>query len=232
MAIYRKPTARSPRPETAADEEDTFVAATLHAANWARRNTTVLVLGLVVVVVSVASLLYYRSYRSALRSDAAARLESLQQRIGAAGQDGVRGDLELFLERYGSTPAAGEARITLAQVLAEAGEHEAAAQVLEPIAGDARAPLGAQAAALLAALFEDMGNVQGAEALYMRLADDAQLGFQARDALAAAARLRAARDDHAGALELYDRLLESPGDLGPDRSLMEMRRAEVAATLR
>ncbi len=232
MTIYRKPTGRSPKPNTPATDEDAFVTTTLQATNWARQNATVLVLGLVVVVVSVASLLYYRGYRSDLRTDAAARIEMLQQRIDIGAQEGVREDLQVFLQRYGDTPASDEARIALAQLLVEEGNAEGAAETLEPMARNVERPLGAQAATLLASLFEDMGNMQGAETLYLRLAEDAQLGFQSRDALAAAARLRSARGDQAGALELYDRLLESPDGLGPNRSLIELRRAEVAATLR
>ena len=91
-------------------------------------------------------------------------------------------------------------------------------------------PLGAQAATLLASFFEDMGKMPGAETLYLRLAEDAQLGFQSRGALAAA-RLRQTRWDHPGALELYDRLLESPHSLRPNRSLIKLRRAEAATTL-
>ena len=232
MAAYRKPTARSPKPEPSATDDDAFVATTLQVTNWARRNTTALVLGLVVVAVAVASLLYYRGHQQGLRAAAAARLEALQQRIDAGDQDGIHNDLEVFLQRYDGTPAAGEARITLAEILVEGGDREAAADLLESMAGNVAEPLGAQAAALLAALLEDMGNAQGAETLYLRLAEDARLDFQVRDALAAAARLRQARGDHAAALDLYNRLLESPTDLGPNRSLMELRRAEAAAALR
>ncbi len=233
MAIYRKPATHRNEPEpSVATDEDAFVSATVRATDWARRNRTLLGLLLVVVAVSVVSLVYYASYRQTLRADAAVQLESLQQRIDAGQQDGVRADLEVFLERYGSTQFAGEARLALAQALVSEGESDAAAQVLEPIARDVGRPLGAQAAAQLAGVFEDLGNQQGAEALYMRLADRDDLGFHARDALASAARMRQARGDHAGALALYDRLLESPEDLGPTASLIELRRAEAAAAIR
>lgn len=233
MAIYRKPATRPTKPSTPVSaEEDAFVAATVRATNWAKRNTTLLVLLLVVVGAAVVSLVYYSNYREALQAQAAAQLESLQQRIDVGQQDGVRADLEVFLERYGNTSLAGEARLALAQALVGEGDPGAAAQVLEPMAGDVSRPLGAQAAALLAPVFEDLGNHQGAEALYLRLADRGDLGFHANEALLAAARLRQARGDHEGALALYDRLLESPEELGPNASLVELRRAEAAAALR
>lgn len=233
MAIYRKPAAHAPKSAVAvADEEDTFVAATLRASQWMRRNTKAVVLLLAVVVVSVVSILYYGNHRRALRADAATQLESLQQRLDVGQTDGVQSDLGVFLDRYGDTPHGAEARIALAQVLTDAGELESVAELLEPMARDVGDPLGAQAAAFLAAIFEDVGNAEGAEALYMRLADQAELDFHVREGLAAAARMRQARGDHEGALDLYDRLLESPGDLGPDLALTELRRSEAASALR
>lgn len=232
MAMYRKPAAHAPKPSSAAaDEEDAFVAATLRASQWTRRNNKAVVLLLGIVAASVVAAIYYANHRRALRADAASQLEILQQRIDAGQLDGVQNDLDVFLDRYGGTPQAPEARIALAQALVDAGELESAAERLEPMARDVADPLGAQAAAFLAAVFEDMGNATGAEALYMRLADQAELDFHVREGLAAAARMRQARGDHAGALALYDRLLESP-DLGPDLALMELRRSEAASALR
>ena len=85
---------------------------------------------------------------------------------------------------------------------------------------------------MLAAIAEDMGDFQVAEGLYERLADGARLGFQRRDALASAARLRRAQGDPAGALAHYDRLLAEMDETDPARGLVEMRRAEVAAAVR
>ena len=122
-------------------------------------------------------------------------------RLDAGDQEGVQADLQVYLERFGSTSAAGEARLTLGQVTADLGDLDAAVEVLEPIAGDVGSPLGAQAAALLAAISEDAGNLQAAEGLYERLADRARLSFLVRDALADEARLRAAQGDHEAAVD-------------------------------
>ena len=152
-------------------------------------------------------------------------------RLDAGDQTGVQADLQVYLERFGSTSSAGEARLTLGQVTADLGDLDAAVEVLEPIAGDVGSPLGAQAAALLAAISEDAGNLQAAEGLYERLADRARLSFLVRDALADEARLRAAQGDHEAAVDLYDRLLEEMDEGDPDRGVVEMRRAEAAAAL-
>lgn len=228
MTKYRKPGAPSRKSASPVDQEDAFVAKTLEASQWAQRNRPIITLALVIVGLGVAGFVYYGRYQDTLNAGAATQLEQIQQRLDVGDQSGVQADLQLFLERFGGTPFADEARIALAQVSAELGDPTVAVDVLAPLARDVGSPLGAQAAALLAAVYEDTGNREAAEGLYLRLADDARLGFQVRDALAAAARLRRESGDAVGAVELYDRLLEEMEEADPDRSLVEMRRAEVA----
>ncbi|MCY3942901.1 MAG: hypothetical protein OXG18_03960, partial [Gemmatimonadetes bacterium] len=141
----------------------------------------------------------------------------------------LRPDLELYVERFAGTRVVDEARISLAQVNVELGEMAAAAEALRPLARRIEEPLGSQAAAMLAAITEDLGDLRVAEELYRRLADEALLEFQVREALANAARLRRAQGDDSGAMELYDRMLSQMADDDPDRGVVEMRRAEVAA---
>lgn len=231
MTKYRKPGSRPSRPVNPAEQEDAFVARTLEVSNWAQRNRPTLTAGVILVALGIVALVYYARYREDLGETAAARLEDLQLRLEAGDQAGVQADLQVYLERFGSTSSAGEARLTLGQVTADLGDLPGAVEVLEPIAGDVGNPLGAQAAALLAAISEDAGNLQMAEGLYERLAERARLGFVARDALADEARLRASQGDYDAALVLYDRLLEEMEEADPDRGVVEMRRAEMAAAL-
>ncbi len=232
MSSYRKPGNRPPKPQSPVDQEDAFVAATLEASNWAQKNRPIVTLGVVVVALGVAAFMYYGRYRDTLNTNAALQLEELQLRMASDDPATLQADLELYLDRFGSTPFAGEARVALAQVATDMGDREAAAEVLRPMAGDVGDPLSSQAAAMLAAIAEDMGDLQVAEGLYERLADDAHLRFQRRDALASAARLRHAQGDPAGALAHYDRLLAEMDETDPGRGVVEMRRAEVAALAR
>lgn len=232
MPSYRKPGTRPPKPESPLDQEDAFVAATLEASNWAQKNRPIVTLGVVVLALGVAAFMYYGRYRDNLNTNAALQLEELQLRLISDEPAVLQADLELYLDRFSGTSFADEARVTLAQVNADLGDHDAAAEVLRPLAGDVDDPLGAQAAAMLAAISEDIGDLQMAEGLYERLADGARLGFQRRDALASAARLRRAQGDPAGALAHYDRLLAEMDETDPGRSVVEMRRAEVAAMAR
>ena len=231
MTKYRKPGSRPSKPVNPADQEDAFVAKTLEVSNWAQRNRPTLTAGVILVALGVVALVYYARYRADLGETAAARLEDLQLRLDAGDQAGVQADLQVYLERFGSTSSAGEARLTLGQVTADLGDLDAAIEVLEPIAGDVGNPLGAQAAALLAAISEDAGNLQMAEGLYERLAERARLSFVTRDALTDEARLQASQGDYEAALEIYDRLLEEMEEGDPERGLVEMRRAEMAAAL-
>lgn len=228
MASYRKPGSRPKKSGSPVDQDDPFVATTLEVSQWAQRNRPILTLAIVLVALGAAGIFYYGRYKDTLNAGAATQLEELQLRLDGGDQAAVQADLQLFLERFGSTPFADEARIALAQVSTELGDPEGAVDVLAPLARDVESPLGAQAAALLASIYEDVGNGEAAEGLYLRLADQARLGFQARDALADAARLRREAGDAAGAVELYDRLLDEMAETDPDRSLVEMRRAEVA----
>ena len=232
MAKYRKPGSGPSKPVNPAEQEDVFIARTLEATRWAQRNRPMLTIAVVVLGLGVASLVYYGRHRSTLNIAAASQLEDLQLRLGQGDAEAVRADLNLYLERFASTVFADEARLTLGELLVTEGDHAGAAAILEPLAGDLENPLGTQAAALLAAVSEDMGDSQVAEGLYERLADRARLDFQVKDALIELARLRGERDDHAGALEAYDRLLAYIDEADLDRDRIEMWRAEVAARAR
>ena len=232
MAKYRKPGTGPERPVNPAEQEDIFVARTLEAAGWAQRNRPILTAAVVIVGLGVAALVYYGRYRNTFETTAAEQLEQLQQRLVQGDGEAAEADLELFLERFAGTTFADEARLTLGELLATEGDHQGAAGILEPLAGDVGSPLGAQAAVLLAAVAEDMGDIQLAEGLYDRLADRARLSFQRRDALADAARLRRERGDYAGALEIYDRLLEEMDENSVERDRIAMWRSEVATRAR
>ena len=232
MAKYRKPGSAPSRPVNPAEQEDVFVARTLEATNWAQRNRPILTLAVVVLGLGTAAFVYYGRYRDTLNVTAASQLEELQQRLEMGDAEAVREDLNLYLERFGSTSFADEARLTLGQILATEGDHAGAATVLEPLAGDVDDPLGAQAAVLLAAVSEDMGDAQVAEGLYERLADRARLNFQRTEGLIDVARLRRDRGDYAGALAAYDRLLDDMDETDPDRARIEMWRAEAVERAR
>lgn len=211
-------------------EDDVFVAKILEIGNWAKANQQLLTVIGVVVVMAVAAGIYYGNYREAMATQASNELEAIHQSVALRDTEGAKQELIVYLERFGSSPYASEARMLLGELYLATGESEQALAVLEPLAASPREPLELQAASLLGAAYEQQERWQDAEATYLRIADRSDLDFQVRDALASAARIRTSQGDPAGAAELYERILDSLDENAPERGLFEMRLAEVTAT--
>lgn len=230
MAKKRHPASRR-RPPREEAPDDAFIAAVVDASAWAKRHSRALVLGVVAVVVLGSGAAYYRSYRAALRNQAVADLEAIHQTAEGGEVERAKEELRRFLARYRGSGYEVEARLLLAQLHLRTGDVQEAVNTLEPVARDPASRIEVQAAFLLAAAYEDASREPDAERLYLRIADATDIPFQRRDALAAAARLREARGDPAGAKELYDRILASLPPDSPERGLYQLRSAELAARL-
>ena len=220
----RHPVRRS-RPAQPPAAEDIFVEKTLVVSSWARQNRQALTLGLVGIAVLVAGALYYMSYRSAHLEQAAVELERVRQNV-AVGTAAATVELSQYLESFGNTPYAAEASLLLGELHLATGRPADAVQVLKD-AADPSKPLGFQATLLLAKAHEQLGQPQEAETLLLRAADRADLEFQVQDALADAARIRHQRGDTAGAVQLYQRILDNLDDEAPQRAVYEMRLEEA-----
>ncbi len=222
----RHPGQRRLATERQEHEDDVFVANVLEIGNWAKRNQQVLTVLGIVVVLAVAAGLYYRNYRSTLVQQAANQLEQIQQSVALQDTQGAKDQLVVFLDRFGGTPYAGEARMLLGELYLRSNDPQQAIAVLEPMASP-RDPLELQGASLLAVAYEQEKRWADAEATYLRIADRSELDFQVRDALAAAARIRSQQGNAAGAAELYRRILAGMDANAPERGVYEMRLAEV-----
>lgn len=211
--------------------DDVFVSKTLEFSDWARQNSGALIVAVAVLGALLWGVVYYVGYKEDLRAQASQELEAIHQTIGMGDREAAKQELGRFLERFGDTDVALEARILLAEQYLRTGESSQAVSALEPAARSLQTPLAIQAGFLLAAAFEEEGRLERAEETYLRLADRARLQFQVRDALEDAARLRIARGDLAGAAELYRRVLDTfeAGEQG--RGVYEMRLAEVEAAM-
>jgi len=208
-------------------DDDVFVSHVLEAGNWFKKNQQAVTIGIVVLVIAAASLLYYRNYKGSLVEQASTQLEDIHTQAAMGDVNGAKDALILYLDRFGSTAYAGEARMLLGEIYLSEGASEQALATLEPMAESPRDPLELQAASLLGAAYEQEGRWGDAEATYLRVADRSELDFQVRDALAAAARIRAAQGNPAGAAELYRRILDGLAEDAPDRGTWEMRLAEL-----
>ena len=208
-------------------EDDVFVAKVLEFSTWAKANQQLLIVLGIVLVIAFAGTTYYGNFKATMTEQAAQQLEGIHQSIAIQDREGAKTELGVFLDRFGGTPYAGEARLLLGELYLQTNDPQQALAVLEPMASSPREPIEFQAAALLAAAYEQDERWSDAEDLYLRIADRSELDFQVRDALTGAARIRADQGDAAGAVELYERILGDIDENAPDRGLFEMRIQEL-----
>ncbi len=222
-ARYTPPRSRS-REE---HPDDVFAARTLELSDWAQQNTQLLVILGVALALIVGMGLYYMNYRKGLTAQASVELERIQQTLATGEVEAAKADLVTYLDRFGSTPYAGEARLLLGQIDLQSGQTDQAVTALQPSASDLGEPIGLQAAMLLAKAYEQSGDLQKAEDLYLKVADGAKLDFQVRNALDAAALIRKEQGDLKGAADLYQRILDGMDETDPQRGLYQMRLQEA-----
>lgn len=232
--MTKKPgSTKRPGGRSSEEPEDAFIARTLELWAWAKRNNQVLVIAGVIVALAIGAGLYYWDYQQNLRMQATQEFEALQQTVANANPESAQNEIRRFIDRFSGTPYEAEARLLLAQTELDAGTPDEAISVLEPIARDLSEPMGVQAALLLGAAYEHAGRPGDAEDAYLRVAEAAPMTFQRRQALADAARIRAAEGEHAGAAELYERLLatfdEAREGESPQRAFYRARLAEMRA---
>jgi predicted negative regulator of RcsB-dependent stress response len=219
--------------EPAAATDDVFVARVFEASTWAQKNSQLLILAGITLLLLLGGAVYYASYKRDLNRQAIAELERVQSVVASAALP-ADAEVELirYMERFGGTRHAAEAELMLAQLQLRGGKAAQAVVTLEDFPRSGSDPLGLQARTLLGRAHEELGQYQEAEREYMAVADAAELDFERRDALADAARARSRSGNHAGAAELYRQILEGLDDAHYERGLFEMRLAEEEAVAR
>lgn len=223
----RHPTSRKRQPNKKEDPDDVFVAKVFEISTWARENTQALILFGIALVVVVAGAIYYVDFRSTLEQQAIEQLEAIQQTVALGDPEAATVELSQYLDRFSDTPYAEEARLLLATLYLRRDRPESAVQTLEESDLTVAEPMGVQVHTLLGKAYEQTGNLEAAEETFLRVAQDARMEFQRIAALEHAARVRSARADHAGAAELYERILENFEASDEERGLYELRLAEA-----
>ena len=224
----RPPAARRPQAPVAGPD-DALLGRVYEASAWTKKNSRAVVIGLVVLVIAAFAAIYYVNYRGQVAERAAMELLEVRQTMATGDIPAGIAALESYVGRFGDTPSGAEARLLLAQLQLATGNAAQAAEAVRPVA-DSRDPLlSTSAGLLLAGALESSGQAEQAEQAYLRVAEDAEFEFQRREALEDAARIRVARGDRAGAVEIYDRLIGMVEEGTPDRDVYEMRRAEITA---
>lgn len=221
--------AGSSRRPTTPDSDDAIVVRAIEFTAWAKRNVRLIVGVAIVAAVVVGGLLYWRMYQADRLERAAAEFVQLQQTVSSGNSALAVRDMEQYVRRFDGTVYAEEARIALAQLHLQ---QDSAAKAVEVLAGaDERvdSALGPQAALLLAAAQQAVGDNEGAVATYLAVADEAELRFRVVAALEAAAQLHSRTGNHAEAAAVYQRLADMTPPGSAERQVYEMRRAEAEA---
>ena len=214
-------------PHAPEQQDDSFVAGVMDFSRWASENRQLLVLSGVVLALLVAGGVYYVNFQRSLVTQAVNQLESIHQTISISAFEDAKAQLSTFLERFEGTAQAREAVVLLGRLHLEAGDAAVGISVLERGDLGLRDALGIQGNSLLARAYEDQGRWSDAEALYLDVADRAELDFQIRDALDSAARTRHRQQDIEGAVELYEEILATFEADDPGRGIYELRLAEM-----
>jgi len=212
------------------EAEDIFVEKVLETTKWAKANSQILVFAGVVAVVLIAGGMYYRAWKTTQIDRAVAQLEQVQQAVSFGEREAAKASLNQFIAAFEGTPYVLEARLLLGQVLLEDGSPGEAIDALAPAVREMDSePIGIQAAFLMAAAYEEDGRLDEAERMFLRISNTAELTFQIREAISGAARLRAAQGNYAGAVELYQEVLDGMEAEDQERNYWDMRLAEAQA---
>lgn len=213
--------------------EDAFVEKILQATTWAQHNLGTVIVTAVVLGLGIAGILYYRNYQATVREQAAVELQRLGNQLGAVDEPTTVQRLESFVDRYGGTVAADEARLLLARVRLDAGQAAAAIEALQPVADEhaADTPLGYAARSLLATAGEAQGELERALRLYAELGEEARLPFQRRRALGERGRLLLQAGRFAEAAALYEELAgrAAAADAPEEAAFYRLRYGEARA---
>lgn len=218
----------SRRVHRASSDDDAFVAGVLETSAWAKTNQRLVTGGLIALVVLLAAGLYYRNYRSKHVDRAAGELTAVRQTVLEGNHQLAIKDLTAYVTKFGNTPGGDEARLMLAQVYMEQNQPAKAIETIKPIAGNGDESVSASM--ILAAAYEAAKDLDKAEATYIKIADDARFGFEKREALERAASIRIERGNVTGANELYHWALETLPEDSPERTVYQMRIAELGAS--
>lgn len=211
--------------------EDALAIGMAQTVDWAREHQRTVILAALVAAALVAGLFYYRDYRSNLTARAATQLEQLEAELAQSNAPATAvGRLRDFLNRFGGTPSADDARLLMARIQLDQGAASDAVQTLGPLSGRALdTPVGYAATRLRADAYAATGDRETAIRTLDDVARNARFPFQRNDASSELADLLVQAGRYDSAASIYRRLSQdstaSPEGTGP----YAMRLGEVLA---
>ncbi|HSJ07668.1 MAG TPA: tetratricopeptide repeat protein [Longimicrobiales bacterium] len=225
--MTRHPTAR--RVHRDSEPDDAFVAGVLETTVWAKQHSQKLIIGGIIAAVLIAATLLFVMNRRSTAEQAAGQLTLVRAAALSGDPQAAIPALEQFLDDFGGTPQAGEVRLMLGRAYLEAGRAQDAIATVESTARDVNSEYGANAAYLLAFAHEAAQEPHRAEEVFLRLGENSNFLYIQQDALDNVARIRLQRGNPAGALEIYQRLIDLSPEGSSERQVFELRLGEAMA---
>ena len=205
--------------------EDRFVERILQAGYWLQHHARTAILATIALTVVALGAMYFRDYRQTVRERAATELESLRG-ITLSDPNGAAVQLESFVNRFRGTVSAEEGRLLLATVLLNEGRTADAIAALQAAREGIDTPAGHGAKVMLAAAFEDAGDLDAALAVLDELANSSRYPFQQREAQAQSARIMAQQGRLAEAAAVYASLADGTENLA-EQNQYRIRLGEI-----
>lgn len=209
--------------------DDAFVATVKRSYAWGRENSTVLIVGIVLILVVGLGSIWFISAQRQLESQAATRFAEVQGSVASGNVQLAIRDLRSYLDQFGSTETADQARLLLADLLLSQDQGQQAVETLGDLPDDLDRPYAVAAARLKATALEEAGQVDEAVGLYERIADQARFTYQRREALADAARVRLQNGQPDRAALIYQDVVDTFEPQEQGRSYYQMWLAEARA---
>lgn len=212
--------------------DDAFVGTIKRIIAWGQENTRQVTIGSAVILVIAAVAAWMIIQQRSMEESAQTRLAQVQQTVASGNTQLAIRDLQSYLDTFGSTDVADQARLTLADLLTRNGQPQQAIDALADLPRRLDAPFGLPAARLEAAALEQMGRHDDATSAYDRIAANARFPFQRRDALANAARLELQYGSPEQAVDHLQRAADTFDEGEAGRGYFEMWLAEARAQAR
>lgn len=189
------------RADTAVDRTQTII-------DWARINYRYLVTGGVVIVVAAAAYWFYMRSEQIKAARADQMLMTAQQSVSAGNAALAVSDLQKLITGYGSTSAAAEAAMLLAQIDYDQGKYQDGINVLQKAVASHGSDVRTALYSLIGDGYSQMNKLDDAGSYYEKAADATTLHNTRADQLAKAARTYAAAGKKDQAVKIWTQLAQ------------------------